>query len=125
MADLDGYHRKLRVITTDIKRTAQSTTPISTPTRQKTPVNGEKRDYRRISLNKRDVDQWATTVNVSRITENHAVPGSNPGPTTPKLLQIAVLDRARKGLHRAYVVKKERLPYVRGRLGVRGLVQRP
>ncbi len=42
-----------------------------------------------------------------------------------RILAKRGLDRARKGFHRAYVAKKERLPYVRGRLNVRELAQAP
>jgi hypothetical protein len=37
-----------------------------------------------LGANKRIVEQRATTANASRITENHGVPGSNPGPATSK-----------------------------------------
>jgi hypothetical protein len=57
-------------------------------------VNGEKRDICRIGLNKRIVEQRATTANVSRITENHGVPGSNPGPATRKVLQMGKMLEA-------------------------------
>jgi 5-methylcytosine-specific restriction enzyme subunit McrC len=42
-----------------------------------------------------------------------------------RTLARQILNRARKGFYRAYVAKRERLPYVRGRLDVRGLAQRP
>ena len=41
------------------------------------------------------------------------------------ILAKRVLDRARKGLHRAYMPENERLPYVRGRLDARRLAHRP
>ncbi len=41
------------------------------------------------------------------------------------VLARRVLDRARKGLYRAYLVEAEDLPYVRGRLDVRQLMQKP
>ena len=41
------------------------------------------------------------------------------------ILAKRVLDRARKGLHRAYLHRRDDLPFVRGRLDVRTHVQRP
>jgi 5-methylcytosine-specific restriction enzyme subunit McrC len=41
------------------------------------------------------------------------------------ILSHRVLDRGRKGFYRAYLPEAERLPYVRGRLEVRQLVQTP
>ena len=42
-----------------------------------------------------------------------------------RVLARRVLDRARKGLYRAYLGREERLPYVRGRLDARRLAQSP
>ena len=41
------------------------------------------------------------------------------------ILARRVLDRARRGFHRAYVGREERLPYVRGRVDVGRSVRRP
>ncbi|HDQ72324.1 MAG TPA: restriction endonuclease [Chloroflexi bacterium] len=41
------------------------------------------------------------------------------------VLAKRVLDRARKGFYRAYLPENERLPYVRGRLDVRHVMQKP
>ena len=41
------------------------------------------------------------------------------------VLAKRVLDRARKGFYRAYLAESDNLPYVRGRLDMRHLIQRP
>jgi 5-methylcytosine-specific restriction enzyme subunit McrC len=41
------------------------------------------------------------------------------------LLSRLVLDRTRRGLYRTYLTRSENLPFVRGRLGARGLSLRP
>jgi 5-methylcytosine-specific restriction enzyme subunit McrC len=41
------------------------------------------------------------------------------------VLAKRVLDRARKGFYRAYLSESENLPYVRGRLDIRHVMQRP
>lgn len=41
------------------------------------------------------------------------------------VLAKRVLDRARKGFYRAYLPENERLPYVRGRLDIRQVMQKP
>lgn len=41
------------------------------------------------------------------------------------ILALRVLDRARQGFYRAYVARRERLPFVRGRLEVAQMLSRP
>lgn len=42
-----------------------------------------------------------------------------------KVLALRVIDRYRKGIYRAYVSRADQLPYIRGRLDLRQIIQKP
>jgi len=42
-----------------------------------------------------------------------------------KILARRILDRARKGFYRSYVIEQEQLPYIRGRIDLQHMIHRP